>query len=122
VLANSEDLLELVEKYSGKVLPSFMTSFVYYDEEGRSSPPHVDNAFTAITVMLMLKHEVPTYVIQKSRSVVYWSNKERFDYVLDEGEISIFFGVSALHGRTPVSHGEKVYSILFSFRPKELFN
>ncbi|WP_156187968.1 hypothetical protein [Chromobacterium sp. LK11] len=115
-LAASDVMLALVQQYAGAALPSFMTSYIYYDCAGQSSPPHVDNAFTAITVMLGLRHECERGTFA-SRSVVYWPDQSRLDYQLKPGELSIFFGVSTLHGRTPVDHGEKVQSLLLSFRP-----
>lgn len=118
-LANSQDLLNIVNEYAGEAVRSYMTSYIYYDQKGQSSPPHVDNAFTAITVMLALEHECQNGVLNSS-SVSYWPNQKRLDYQLRPSEISIFFGVSALHGRTPVGDNETVTSILLSFRPSEL--
>ena len=114
-----EDLSELhnlVNQYAGNSKPSFISNYIYYDVEGQCSKPHIDNSFTAITVMVGLKHDYPDNR-KTSSSIAYWSEMPRSEYKLFPGEISIFYGASAIHGRTPVSNGEIVHSLLLSYRP-----
>lgn len=116
-LAASDELLRFVTEHAGPCLPSYVTSYIYYDGAGQCSKPHVDNAFTALTVMIGLRHDCTS--APSSASVVYWPDRPRLDYRLQPGELAIFFGLSALHGRTPVVEGETVHSLLLSFRPME---
>lgn len=117
--ANSKDLLKLVEDYAGPVIPSFITSYIYYFNEGDDSKPHVDNAFTSVTVMVGLKHDFSNDIKNNtSSSFIYWANKKPLHYRLLPGEIAIFFGSSVIHGRTPVKKDEKINSLLVSFRPR----
>lgn len=116
--ANSSDLLDLVTSHAGPVIPSFITSYIYYFNEGNDSKPHVDNAFTSITVMVGLKHEFPDRTINSSSSFIYWANKKPLHYRLLPGEIAIFFGCTVIHGRTPVKKDESINSLLISFRPR----
>lgn len=115
-LEQSQEVLDFVSKYAGPVEPSCITSYIYYNKKGQCSLPHVDNAFTAVTLMISLKH-VFKNSNTTSKSVIYWADKPRFDYQLISGEATIFFGTTMLHGRTPVSEGEEVLSMLLSFRP-----
>lgn len=115
-LAAGDQVHSFVEQFAGKVVHSFVTNYIYYDEAGQCSKPHVDNAFTAVTVMVAIDHHSENGNLASS-SVAYWPGRDRFDYQLKPGEISIFFGVATLHGRTPICHGEKATSLLISFRP-----
>ena len=116
--ANSLDLLDLVTLHAGPVIPSFITSYIYYFNEGNDSKPHVDNAFTSVTVMVGLKQDYPIEINNEpSSSFIYWANRRPFHYRLLPGEIAIFFGSSVIHGRTPLKKGESVNSLLVSFRP-----
>lgn len=111
------DLLHsLVNQYAGPCMPSFISNYIYYDSPGQCSKPHVDNDFTAITVMIGLEHRYQNNT-ETSASVSYWANKPRYDYRLAPGELAIFFGASTLHGRTPVADNEIVNSLLLSYRP-----
>jgi hypothetical protein len=114
-LAASDELLRFVTEHAGPCLRSYVTSYIYYDAPGLCSKPHVDNAFTSVTVMIGLRHDYTS--VPSSASVVYWADRPRLDYRLKPGELALFFGVSALHGRTPVVEGETVHSLLLSFRP-----
>jgi len=116
-LEASSELHDFVTSVAGPCLQSYVSNYLYYDTKGQCSEPHVDNAFTAITVMLCLRHDSAESV-KSSSSVSYWPDKPRLSYNLNPGELSIFFGTCALHGRTPVRDGEIVNSLLISFRPK----
>lgn len=115
-LANSEVLLELVRDHAGPCRPSYVTSYLYYEANGHCSRPHVDNAFTAVTAMVGLQHERPR-LEAGSFSVFYWPDRPPLAVRLQPGEMLIFFGACVLHGRTPVEPGEKVHSLLLSFKP-----
>lgn len=115
-LADSRELLEIVERYAGPCTPSHVTSYIYYDAAGQCSRPHVDNYFTSVTAMLVLEHACAKPLLSMSHSVTYWADREPFMYHLVPGEMAIFFGASTLHGRTPVVAGEKVCSLLVSYR------
>lgn len=117
-LANSEEMHNLMSLYAGPCTPSFISSYIYYEHAGQRSSPHVDNAFTSLTAMIGIRHEYPGAIEQSSASVVYWPNKPPLEYRLRPGEIAIFFGVCAVHGRYPVQNGETVHSLLLSFQPK----
>lgn len=114
-LAESSEVLELVRSVAGSVSCSYVTNYIYYDRVGQCSRPHVDNHFTTITAMIGLEHS--SEGSKRSASVAYWNSSPRLDYQLAPGEISVFFGTCALHGRTPVVHGERVISLLLSFVP-----
>lgn len=117
--ANSKDLLDLVNASAGFVSPSYITSYIYYLNEGDDSKPHVDNAFTSITVMVGLKHDYPKGLQNnRSSSFIFWPNKKPLYYQLQPGEIAIFYGSSVIHGRTPIGKEESINSLLVSFRPK----
>lgn len=113
-LEGSSKLLDFVCEFAGKCIPSYISNYIYYDVEGQNSEPHVDNAFTAVTVMIGLKHEG---INKKSSSIIYWPDAEPLEYQLRPGEMTIFFGTTMVHGRTPISKGEEVHSLLLSFRP-----
>lgn len=119
-LASSMELHKLVNRYAGKSQQSFVTSYLYYNQKGDCSRPHVDNAFTGITVMIGLKQISSNLKkVKLSSSFLYWPNKPRFEYQLEPGEISIFFGACVLHGRTILDDGEVTQLLLLSFRPQE---
>lgn len=115
-LAGSAPLLRLVCSHAGPCLPSFISSYIYYDCAGQCSKPHVDNAFTAVTVMIGLRHDRQGRA-PASASVAYWPDLPALPYRLAPGELAVFFGSGVLHGRTPVAAGETVHSLLLSFRP-----
>jgi len=116
-IAASKELRELVQGHAGPSLPSFVTSYIYYDEPQQFSRPHVDNAFTSITAMMCLSQKSSAPDSETSSSFIYWPDSKRFNYRLKPGEVSIFFGASVLHGRTMVSSDEKTKLLLISFRP-----
>lgn len=115
-LAGSAPLLRLVCSHAGPCIPSFISSYIYYDAAGQCSKPHVDNAFTAVTVMIGLRHDWQGGA-PASASVAYWPGLPALPYRLAPGELAVFFGSGVLHGRTPVAAGETVHSLLLSFRP-----
>lgn len=120
-LATSEELYQLVTKYAGASLQSFVTNYLYYNKKGQHSRPHVDNAFTSITAMVGLKQTSKVgNKCNLSSSFIYWPNKPRFNYQLKPGEIAIFFGAAVLHGRTKIGESEETSSLLISFRPSEV--
>ncbi len=120
-LAGSEQLHQLVNKYAGPSLPSFVTNYLYYNQKDQWSRPHVDNAFTSITVMVGLKQSSKSGSHhQLSSSFIYWPNKPKFSYQLQPGEMAIFFGAAVLHGRTKLGEDEDTLSLLMSFRPDEV--
>ena len=114
-LGASAEVHKLVEKYAGKVLKSYITNYIYYYKEGHCSTPHVDNVFTSVTAMIGVEHDFSNS--RHSKSVCYWPHLGRYDYQLAPGEISIFFGVCTLHGRTPLVEDENITSLLLSYRP-----
>ena len=118
-LAESKELHDFVCKYAGPVLKSYVTSYLYYNIKGQCSRPHIDNAFTSITVMLGLKQDIKSgYSPKLSSSFIYWPGKRPLEYRLLPGEVSIFFGACALHGRTTLEDGESTSLLLMSFRPE----
>lgn len=118
-LASSAPLFDLVTRCAGPCLRSYISSYIYYDAAGQCSKPHVDNAFTSVTVMIGLRSEPAADVgARPSASVAYWPDSAPFEYRLAPGEMAVFFGVCVLHGRHPVARGETVHSLLLSFRPR----
>lgn len=111
----SDAFLNFVKKYAGNCERTHVLSYVYYKNENDCSIPHIDNSFTPITVMLGLEHKFKNE--KTSKSIIYWPNKEPFEYSLSQGEMSIFFGTSMIHGRTPISTDESLAVLLFSFKP-----
>ncbi|HEX8614126.1 MAG TPA: hypothetical protein VF800_22850 [Telluria sp.] len=116
-LASSEQMLRLVTRHAGACVPSYITSYIYYDAPGHCSKPHVDNAFTSLTVMIGLRHDHDDAATPGSASIVYWQDSAPMAYRLAPGELAVFFGSSVLHGRSPVGPHETVHSLLLSFRP-----
>lgn len=116
-LAASAPLLQMVCEHAGPCIPSYITSYIYYDQPGQCSKPHVDNAFTALTVMIGLRHDCRAGVASSSSSIIYWPDHAPMAYRLAPGELAVFFGSGVLHGRSPVQPGEIVHSLLLSFRP-----
>ena len=119
-LAASEDLYRLVAQHAGPCLRSYITSYIYYEVAGQCSKPHVDNAFTSITVMIGLRKDHEDLTSPPSASVIYWPDSPPMEYRLEPGEMVIFFGVCVLHGRYPISSRETIHSLLVSFRPEML--
>jgi len=117
-LAASTELADLVRRHAGPCRHSQITSYIYYEQAGQCSKPHVDNAFTAVTAMVGLRHDYPAEVERASASVIYWPGLAPLDYRLAPGELALFFGISALHGRYPVAAAETVESLLMSFVPE----
>jgi hypothetical protein len=117
-LAASENLYHLVTQHAGPCLRSYISSYIYYEIPGQCSKPHVDNAFTAITVMIGLRSDHENLTSSSSASVIYWPDSPPMEYRLEPGELVIFFGTCALHGRYPISSGETIHSLLLSFRPE----
>jgi len=115
--ASSEDLFGLVTEHAGACSRSFVTSYIYYDVAGDCSQPHVDNAFTALTAMVSLKTPPGFRPPRSSATRLYFPGGKAVDYHLEPGQILLFPGCCILHGRTPVSEGEAVSSLLTSFRP-----
>lgn len=118
-LAASTELAELVRRHAGPCRHSQITSYIYYEQAGQCSKPHVDNAFTAVTAMVGLRHDCAAEVERASASVIYWPGLAPFDYRLAPGELALFFGIGALHGRYPVAAAETVHSLLMSFVPED---
>ena len=116
-LANSEQMYNLMSQHAGSCSHSFISSYIYYEEAGQRSSPHVDNAFTSLTAMIGIRHDYAFAEEQSSASIVYWPDKPPMEYRLRPGEVAIFFGVCAVHGRSPVRDGEVVQSLLLSFQP-----
>ncbi|MCH5716677.1 hypothetical protein [Niabella hibiscisoli] len=87
-LEDMQELNDLVEKHAGKCLPSFISNYIYYDEIGHCSKPHVDNGFTAVTVMIALKHESNCNNLSSS-SVAYWPKK--IDLITNSSQESLQF-------------------------------
>lgn len=117
-LASSRLLLELVTRHAGPCEASHISSYIYYDQAGQCSKPHVDNAFTALTAMIGLRHDHDRPLASASASIAYWPDCAPLAYRLAPGEIAVFFGSGVLHGRTPVAENETVHSLLLSFRPR----
>jgi len=116
-LASSKDLYDLVTQHAGSCLRSYITSYIYYEVVGQCSKPHVDNAFTSITVMVGLRKDHEG-LSSPSSSIIYWPGRSPMEYRLEPGELVIFFGICVLHGRYPISSGETIHSLLLSFRPE----
>lgn len=114
-LASSAELYDLVTTHAGPCAPTFISSYIYYEQAGQRSKPHVDNVFTSLTVMIGLRHDYTGE--PASSSVIYWPDKAPYEYRLQPGEMVIFFGVCVVHGRYPVQNGETVHSLLLSFQP-----
>ncbi|MFC5473120.1 hypothetical protein [Paraherbaspirillum soli] len=117
-LAASDDLYRLVTQHAGPCQHSYISSYIYYEVAGQCSKPHVDNAFTSVTVMIGLRNDQLDPAAPSSTSIVYWPDSPPMEYRLEPGELAIFFGVCVLHGRSPISAGETVHSLLLSFQPR----
>jgi hypothetical protein len=114
-LAVSAELKQLVQEKAGKVLPTGIASFLYYDREGQGIPPHIDTDIFSLNVLLMLKHVGGSE--KRSCLVVFPPQKppERID--LEPGEIVILFAGSMTHAREYMMAGEQVGILTFGFHP-----
>ena len=114
-LARSAPLLDLVHQHAGACQPLHITSYLHYTSPTQFCEPHTDTQRIPISALVELRHEWTTP--PHSRTVNYWPGRPRLDHLGEPGEISIFFGCHALHGRTAPGPGERVSALLMSFRP-----
>jgi hypothetical protein len=113
-LASARKVVSFVESVAGPCRPTHVATYVYYDAPGMRSDPHVDNTFSAVTLMLLLRHDHR----RASTTVSYWPGSPRLAITMAPGEAMVFFGSAVLHARTPVAEGESVSSLLLSFQPR----
>lgn len=114
-VAMSDELTSLVRDFAGDVSPTGIASFIFYDEKGQGISPHVDTDIFSLNVILMLKQEVVDQ--PPSRLVVYPIDDVPKPVLIEEGEMVIMFAGSIVHGREPLSDGEKVTLLTFGFHP-----
>jgi hypothetical protein len=114
-LSTSSRLVNFVTRHAGKVEPTGIASFLFYDEEGQGIEPHIDTDIFALNVLIMLEHSV----VEGHRSALVLfpprAQPERLD--LCPGEMVIMFAGSIAHGRERISAGESVTILTLGFKP-----
>ena len=114
-LAASSKLSSFVREHAGPVEPTGIANYIYYDEPGQRTEPHVDTDLFALNALVMLEHE---YVTEPQAALVLfppYSEPERFE--LAPGEVIIMFAASSVHGREHIQRGERISIVTFGFRP-----
>lgn len=114
-LAVSSKLSSFVREHAGPVEPTGIANFIYYDEPGQRTDPHVDTDLFALNALVMLEHE---YVTEPQAGLVLFpphSEPERFELV--PGEVIIMFAASIDHGREHIQPGERISIVCFGFQP-----
>jgi hypothetical protein len=114
--ARSGQLVALVRAHAGNCVPLHITSYLYYDCPQQFCEPHTDTQLIPISVLVELRHEWTS--APRSRTVSYWPHQARLEHLGEPGEISVFFGSHALHGRTAPGPGERIQALLMSFGPR----
>ena len=114
-LAVSSKLCSFVREHAEPVEPTGIANFIYYDEPGQRTDPHVDTDLFALNVLVMLEHE---YVNEPQAALVLFpphSDPERFELV--PGEVIVMFAASIVHGREHIQPGERISIVTFGFQP-----
>lgn len=113
-LSVNKNVINFVENFVGKVKPTGVSSYIYYDREGTGIKPHIDTAVFSINMIIMLKHE---YDSEKSKSSTNifpaYSSPEK--YYLNIGEVMIMHGSSIVHTRSIIKKNEKVHLLTIGF-------
>ncbi|SCC18694.1 hypothetical protein GA0061071_107257 [Kosakonia oryzendophytica] len=113
-VAFSEQLIDLVKKYAGNVIPTGKTNYLYYNEEGMGIDPHIDNAEFPMNVIMMLDHQSDS---SPSALVLYPTDQDPVRIYLKPGELIILFADSILHSRERMKENEEVRIVAFGFQP-----
>lgn len=114
-LAVSSKLSSFVREHAGPVEPTGIANFIYYDEPGQRTDPHVDSDLFALNALVMLEHE---YVTEPQAALILfppYSEPERLELV--PGEVIIMFAASSVHGREHIQPGERISIVIFGFLP-----
>lgn len=115
-LAVSSQLTEFVSGWAGKVKPTGIASFLFYEREGQGIDPHIDTDIFSLNVLMMLNHTRPAGY-RPSALVVFPPDGEPERLELEPGEMVIFFAGSIAHGRERMRFGESVSILTFGFHP-----
>ena len=116
-LAVSKELVDFVQVHTGKVKPTGVASFLFYDEEGQGIDPHIDTDIFSLNVLLMLSHEESRNPNHDSALFVFPPGERPEKINLLPGEIVIMFAGSIAHGRQRMKRGESVSILTFGFHP-----
>lgn len=116
-LAMSANLVALAEQYAGKVRPTGVASYLYYDAEGLGIDPHVDTDVFALNALIMLRHDVVS--TRNSCLSLYPPGGSTVKLDLAPGEMVLLFADSVVHGRDSVTAGETVHVLTVGMRPAD---
>ena len=116
--AISKELTDFVQEKAGRVIPTGVASFLYYDEDGCGIPPHIDTDIFSLNVILMLHHNHKD-IENPSNLMVFPANEAPKKIKLIPGEIIIIFSGNIIHAREPVKKDESISIITFGFKPQQ---
>ena len=113
-LSVSPDIVDFVAKHVGKIKPTGIASYLFYDKAGSGIRPHVDTEVFSVNLMLMLKHVgSPTHPF--SSTSFFPADMKPEHYWLQVGEVMIMHGSSTIHTRTIVQDQEDIHLLTIGF-------
>lgn len=113
-LSTAQEVLLFVEKHVGKVEPTGIASYLYYDEKGLGIKPHVDTDVFSINLMIMLKHDIDS-AYEPSATLVFPKNGIQESYRLKIGEVMIMYGGNVVHARSIIQETENVHLLTIGY-------
>jgi len=113
-LANDEALVSFVEKCVGRIAPTGIASYLFYDRAGLGIRPHVDTEVFSLNLMIMLRHDVPAS-LTPSATRIFPAEGPSEEHRLAVGEAMLMYGNSVVHTRSPIAEGEVVHLLTIGF-------
>lgn len=114
-LAVRKEVVEFVEKNVGiNVIPTGISSYLYYDSPGLGIKPHVDTDVFSINLMLMLKHDCSD-CCEPSATLVFPEDRDTEYHRLRVGQVMIMYGGSVIHSRSIIEKDENVTLLTIGF-------
>lgn len=114
-LAVSPALVDFAAAHAGRVTPTGIASYLYYEQPGHGLDAHVDTGVFSLNLIIKLRHENGDD--DPANLVVYPPGKppERIDLAV--GEVVLLFAGSVVHGREPMKENEVVQLLTIGFEP-----
>ncbi|WP_156187970.1 hypothetical protein [Chromobacterium sp. LK11] len=113
-LAINSEIVDFVACHTGKVVPTGIASYLYYDFAGGGIKPHVDTEVFSINMMLMLRHQVASEG-ESSSTVLFPPGLPPEYYKLQVGEVMLMYGSSTIHTRTMINLSEDIHLLTIGF-------
>jgi len=113
-VALSDQLSCVVSEHVPHIRPTAKANYLYYDEPGLGIEPHVDNEGFSLNAIMMLAHE---HSGGPSALVLYPARLPAERFLLEPGEMLIFFADSIAHARERVGSDETIRIVAFGFQP-----